>query len=181
VPNIPVLFSGLSEIDQRGLVAAGQPRLLKPRELLGRQGEPASLFALVQIGHLKLGQVNQAGVETLVRFIGPGDCYGAIALVSGSRYPVSATAVEPSRVLAWPRPVIVELAERLPRLKSNIFEEVTRWPTIPGCTCITAACRRCCSTSRWASTASSSSRPARDTTPMANRCGDMPWSSPSST
>jgi len=124
--NRPLLLSGLSESDQRELLAAAQPRLLKPRDVLGQQGEPAELFALVQIGHLKLGQVNAAGAESLVRFVGPGDCYGAIALVTGSRYPLSATAVEPSRVLSWSRPVITGFAERLPRLKSNILEEITR-------------------------------------------------------
>lgn len=122
----PLLLSGLSDDEQRDLLAAARPRQLKPRDVLGEQGEPADLFALVQVGHLKLAQVNAAGVESLVRFVGPGDCYGAIALVSGSRYPVSAVAVEPSRVLTWSRATITAFAERLPRLKSNILEEITR-------------------------------------------------------
>ena len=70
----PLLFSGLSEGEQRDLLAAGQPRQLKPRDVLGQQGEPADLFALVQVGHLKLAQLNAAGAESLVRFVGPGDC-----------------------------------------------------------------------------------------------------------
>jgi CRP-like cAMP-binding protein len=126
VATTPPLLTGLSDAEQRELVAAAQPRLLKPRDVLGEQGAPADLFALIQIGHLKLSQINRAGAETLVRFVGPGDCYGAIALVAGSRYPVSATAVEPSRALVWPRTVILALADRMPRLRANIFEEVTR-------------------------------------------------------
>lgn len=122
----PVLLSGLSPGERRELLEAAHPRLLKPRERLGEQGEPAELFAFVQVGYLKLGQVNADGAETLVRFIGPGDCYGAVALVPGRRYPLSATAVEPSRVLTWARPVIAGLADRLPRLQSNILEEVAR-------------------------------------------------------
>ncbi len=122
----PLLLSGLSPCERRRLLDAAHARVLQPRELLGAQGEPAERFAFVQIGYLKLGQVSAAGAETLVRFVGPGDCYGAVALVPGSRYPLSAAAVEPSRVLTWPRPVITELAERLPRLKANVFEEVTR-------------------------------------------------------
>jgi CRP-like cAMP-binding protein len=121
-----LLLSGLTDGEQHELLAAGQTRQMQPRDILGHQGEPADLFALVQLGHLKLGKVNESGVETLVRFIGPGDCYGAIALNPGSRFPVSATAVEPSRAVVWTRPVIRTLAERLPRLKSNMFEEVTR-------------------------------------------------------
>lgn len=122
----PLLLAGLSDEQQRELLAAAQPKLLKPREVLGQQGEPAELFALVQIGHLKLSQLNAAGMETIVRFVGPGDGYGAIALMPDSRFPVTATAVEPSRVLVWRRSVIVELAERWPQLKSNVFGEITR-------------------------------------------------------
>jgi CRP/FNR family transcriptional regulator, nitrogen oxide reductase regulator len=124
--NRPLLLSGLSHEQQRDLLAAARPRQLKPRDVLGHQGEPADLFALVQIGHLKLAQVNAAGAESLVRFVGPGDCYGAIALVAGSRYPVAAIAVEPTRALTWSRAEITDFAERLPRLKSNILEEITR-------------------------------------------------------
>lgn len=122
----PLLLAGLSASERRGLLDAAHARVLRPRDRLGEQGQPAERFAFVQIGYLKLGQINAAGAETLVRFVGPGDCYGAVALVPGTRYPLSATAVEPSRVLTWPRPVITELAERLPRLKSNILAEVTR-------------------------------------------------------
>ena len=122
----PLLLAGLTEDQQHEFLEAGQTRQLQPRETLGDQDEPADLFALVQVGHLKLGKVNASGVETLVRFIGPGDCYGAIALVPGSRFPVSATAVEASRVLVWTRAAIAAFAERWPRLKSNMFEEVTR-------------------------------------------------------
>jgi CRP/FNR family transcriptional regulator, nitrogen oxide reductase regulator len=122
----PLLLTGLSQDEQRELLQSAQPRLLKPREVLGAQGEPADQISLVQIGHLKLGQVNAEGAETLIRFIGPGDCYGAIALAPGKRYPVSAVAVEPSRVLAWPRATLAAIAARIPQIRINLFEEITR-------------------------------------------------------
>jgi CRP-like cAMP-binding protein len=122
----PALLSGIPEEHQLELLAAGHPRLLQPRDVLGGQGEPAELLALVQVGHLKLSRVNESGAESLVRFVGPGDCYGAIVLRPDSRYPVSATAVAPSRVLVWPRRTITGFAERIPQLRSNLFDEVTR-------------------------------------------------------
>ena len=126
MPSRPLLLTNLSDDEQRELLAAAQPRTLKPREVLGAQGEPAEAVALVQLGHLKLGQVNADGVETLIRFIGPGDCYGAIALAPGKRYPVSATAVELSRVLVWPRARLAPLAQQIPQIQANLFEEITR-------------------------------------------------------
>jgi CRP-like cAMP-binding protein len=126
VTTRPLLLTGLSDDEQRELLAAGHARVLKPKEVLGAQGEPASHVSLVQVGHLKLGQVNAEGAETLIRFIGPGDVYAAIALQPGKRYPVSATAVEPSRVLVWPRDVLAPLAARIPQIRVNLFEEITR-------------------------------------------------------
>jgi CRP-like cAMP-binding protein len=121
-----LLLNGLSEDQQRELLAAGSLRSLKPRDVLGAQGEPAESIALVQVGHLKLGKLNADGAETLVRFIGPGDCYGAIALSPGKRFPVSAVAVEPSRVLVWPRLAIVGLAERIPQIRLNLHSFIRR-------------------------------------------------------
>jgi CRP-like cAMP-binding protein len=122
----PTFLRGLSEEQQSEVLAAGHPRVLKARDVLGEQGEPAQIVALVQLGYLKLGQVNAEGAESLVRFIGPGDCYGAIALAPDKKFPVSATAVEPARVLVWSRTVMASLAERYPLIRSNLFEEVTR-------------------------------------------------------
>jgi CRP-like cAMP-binding protein len=126
VPGHPPLLSGLSAAEQQELLASAQPRLLPARGVLGEQGATAELLALVQVGHLKLSRINEAGAETLVRFVGPGDCYGAIVLRPDSRYPVSATAVQPSRVLVWPRRFVMAFAERVPRLRTNLFDEVTR-------------------------------------------------------
>lgn len=122
----PLLFSGLSAGDVRDLVAAGHVRRLKRDEILGHQGQPADAFAMVQVGHLKLAQLAADGAENLVRFIGPGDCYGAVALVAGTRYPLSAIAVEPSHALTWARGTIARFAGQLPQLKSNVLEEVMR-------------------------------------------------------
>jgi hypothetical protein len=36
----PLLLSGLSDNEQRDLVAVARPRQLKPRDVLGHQGEP---------------------------------------------------------------------------------------------------------------------------------------------
>ena len=122
----PRLFTGLSPDEERELIAAARPRQLQARELLARQGDPAMLFALLQVGHIKLAQLSAAGAETIARFIGPGDCFGAITLVPDSRYPLSATAVEPCRALTWGRDVITPFADRLPQLKTNILAEIAR-------------------------------------------------------
>ena len=73
----PPLFDGLTDDEQRDVLEAARSVQLKPKEPIVEQGQPAEQFGLVQIGHLKLSQLTAAGAETLVRFVGPGDCVGA--------------------------------------------------------------------------------------------------------
>jgi CRP-like cAMP-binding protein len=120
------LFAGLDAGAKRTILDAGVPRMLRPRDVLAAQGDPATHFSLVVVGHLKLSRVTPDGREIIARFIGPGDPFAGIVLLEQPVYPVSATAVEASRVLSWPQDAIVELADRFPQLRANIVQEIAR-------------------------------------------------------
>jgi len=123
------IFSGLSPQAQREILAAAFTKNLAARESLAIEGEPATTFYLVVVGHLKLSKVAPDGREVIARFIGPGDPYAGVVLLNHPAYPVSAVAVEPSRVLGWPRAVINDVAGRHPQLRANVLEEITRHMT----------------------------------------------------
>lgn len=123
------IFTGLQDPDRREVLGAAFTRNLAVRETLATEGEPATTFYLVVVGHLKLAKTSQDGREVIVRFIGPGDPFAGIVLLQKAEYPVSATAVEPARVLGWPRDVIGLLANRHPQLRANVVEEITRHMT----------------------------------------------------
>ena len=123
------IFSGLSPQAQREILAAAFTKNLAAREPLANEGEPADTFYLVVVGHLKLSKIAPDGREVIARFIGPGDPYAGVVLLNHPAYPVSAVAVEPSRVLGWPRAVINDLANRHAQLRANVLEEITRHMT----------------------------------------------------
>jgi CRP-like cAMP-binding protein len=123
------ILSGLSPQVQREILAAAFTKNLGAREPLANEGEAATTFYLVVVGHLKLSQTAPDGREVIARFIGPGDPYAGVVLLNHPVYPVSAIAVEPSRVLGWPRAVINDLAARHPPLRVNVLEEITRHMT----------------------------------------------------
>lgn len=116
------VFRGLSAAAQADVLAHARRRQVGRRELLARQGEPADRFYVVESGTLKLTQVTADGREVLVRFVGPWQPFGAVAALEGGHYPVTAQAVEPTRVYEWPRPVITELAARYPALRANLMQ-----------------------------------------------------------
>lgn len=123
------IFTGLTTQAQREILAAAFTKNLSPREPLAIEGEPADTFFVVVVGHLKLSRTAPDGREVIARFIGPGDPYAGVVLLNHPAYPVSAVAVEASRVLGWPRGVINELAARYPPLRANVLEEITRHMT----------------------------------------------------
>ena len=123
------VFDGLNDGASREILRAATPGMLKARQVLAREGEAATTFYLVVVGHLKLSKISPDGREVIARFIGPGDPFAGIVLLGHPSYPVSATAVEPTRVLGWSSAVITDLAARHPQLRTNIVQVITRHMT----------------------------------------------------
>jgi CRP-like cAMP-binding protein len=110
------LFAGLAADELRAVRAAGGERALGRGETLFQEGEPAEMFLVVLTGRLKLTQLGADGGEVIVRYVGPGEMCAVVALVDGGAYPATATAVRDSRIVAWHRDRIGELAARMPAL-----------------------------------------------------------------
>ena len=123
------VFAGLTDAARREILAAAVPKMLKDRQVLAAEGDAATTFYVVVVGHLKLSKLAPDGREIIARFIGPGDPYAGIVVLGHPTYPVSATAVEPARVLGWPRAIVTDLAARHPQLRTNVLQEITRHMT----------------------------------------------------
>lgn len=115
------LFEGLPPAEQSALLASGRVRMLAAREVLAREGESAGFAGLLQIGFVKLTRASAEGADMIVRYLGPGEPFAAIAALPGARFPVTATAVMPTRMLVWPAETIQAHANRLPQLKTNLM------------------------------------------------------------
>ena len=119
------IFDGLTEADRGAWLDVSSLRLLKRRQALARQGEPAHCFYLVESGLLKLVQVTVDGKELIVRFVGPGEPFGGVVALEGTTYPVTALAAHATRVRAWPRESLGPLLQRYPHVRTNIMREMT--------------------------------------------------------
>ena len=119
------LFQAIPLPAREAIVRAASRRALRKGQTLIRQGDPASAFFLMDRGYLKLTQVTPEGAEVIVRFVGPWDPVAGVAALGETPYPVTATACDAVELLAWPRPVLVDLLDRYPQLKTNILREMT--------------------------------------------------------
>jgi CRP-like cAMP-binding protein len=98
------------------LAATGVARDVRRRDRLFHQGDPADSLWFVVRGRVKLTQVGADGQEVVIRFFGPGEIFGGIALVPGASYPVNAEVVENGRLLLWPRAAVAAVAGAHPQL-----------------------------------------------------------------
>jgi len=119
------LLEGVPAEGRQAALQRATPRQLDRRQVLFRQDEPAAALFVVESGRLKLTQVAADGQEVLVRFVGPGEICAGVAALQGSTYPVTAQAVEPVRLLVWPREALRELCGRYPQIQTNILRAIT--------------------------------------------------------
>jgi CRP-like cAMP-binding protein len=88
------------------------------------QGDTATTFYVLAQGEVKLTQVTPEGHQMLMRFAGPGECFGGVAALRRAVYTLSAQAVEDCLALAWDGETLAGLVERYPRITLNMLEVV---------------------------------------------------------
>lgn len=119
------IFDELDEPARREWLGQAATRALRRGQTLARQGEPADALHLLEEGLLKLVQVTPDGHELIVRFVGPLDPFGGIVALEDATYPVTALAVEATRLRVWPRATLVALLSRYPQVRTNLMREMT--------------------------------------------------------
>ena len=87
--------------------------------ILFHQGEPADSFHLIIAGRLKVAQTSEEGQQMIVRYLGPRELAGCVAVCGGLPYPATATAVEDTWLLQWNRGALADVAERWPQIALN--------------------------------------------------------------
>lgn len=121
LPSSTPLFDGLTAADVTAILTAARRRRYSRTEFVCRQGDPVDAVYMVATGQVRLTQLEADGQEVVIRFIGPGDIFGAVAAFKVAQFPVSGEAVEASEIMAWDRPTMTALVQRYPRLGQNLM------------------------------------------------------------
>ncbi len=118
------VFDGLTDDERRTWLDASIAREWKAGQTVARQGDPARAFYLVETGLLKLVQLTAEGREVIVRFVGPAEPFGGVVALDKAAYPITALAVESSRLRGWPAELLGPLLQRFPQVRMNIMREM---------------------------------------------------------
>ncbi|NIN67920.1 MAG: cyclic nucleotide-binding domain-containing protein, partial [Anaerolineae bacterium] len=105
------------------VLQAAHQRGVERNAFFFHQGEPATTFYVLVQG-AKLTQVTSEGNQMLMRYAGPGECFGGIAVLSSAVYTLSAQAVDDCLALAWDGETLAGLIERYPRIALNMIKVI---------------------------------------------------------
>ena len=114
-------FAGLEPAARQVVLDGAHRRRLAAGDEVFAQGEPAHSFFVLTGGRLRVSKLTPEGHQMTVRYIGPGESFGCVAVCGGLTYPASAAAVEESEVLVWTRAQTRELAARFPTIAMNVI------------------------------------------------------------
>lgn len=113
------VFAGLGSDGRARALEVAQWTKLAAGEQAFEQDEEADAFYVLSVGRLKVSQLTPAGQEVTIRYIGPKEMFGCVAVCGGLSYPATATAVVDSWALGWTRRSIAELVEDHPQIALN--------------------------------------------------------------
>jgi CRP/FNR family transcriptional regulator, nitrogen oxide reductase regulator len=114
------LLDGLNPAHRKTVLSAASKRRFAANSVVTNQGHPADHFFLLTKGHARYFFVTDEGKKLLLRWLGPGDCFGGRTILSSrTSYLVSTEMITDSLVLVWERTTIRSLVESFPRLLEN--------------------------------------------------------------
>lgn len=116
------LFAGFSQPEFALVENITHTRSVSADEFIFHQGDPSTHVYFLLEGRVKLGQVTADGQQVLLRIIGSRNLFAIVALTAATPYPISAQAVESSRLAYWRKEDLKALALRVPRLSLNAME-----------------------------------------------------------
>lgn len=106
------------------VAASARVRHLEKDTTIFVQGDPAErCYALVE-GRVRITQSGYDGAQLVVRFIGPGEMFGTVALFTDRQYPAEAVTVVESVEISWTEAALLDLIGRYPQIAVNIIRIV---------------------------------------------------------
>ncbi|MBU9597635.1 Crp/Fnr family transcriptional regulator [Burkholderia multivorans] len=120
------IFTGLPQAALRRVAASATMRRLAAQTRVFRQGDMPARAHVVIEGAVRILQTGSDGEQALMRFIVPGDMFGAVALFTDGRYPADAVTLVETLEVSWSESELLALTRRYPALGINALRIVGR-------------------------------------------------------
>ncbi len=118
------LFASLTSCALADVAARGRVQALAAGTTLFVQGAPADRCHAVLSGRIRIAQSGEEGGQLIVRFVGPGEMFGTVALFTDRRYPATAVTVIETVEISWTDSDLLALIHRYPQIALNLVQTV---------------------------------------------------------
>lgn len=119
------LFARLDVFALNDVMRHGRTRRIPRGRTVFRRGDTATACHLLLSGRVRIAQEDR-GNQVVIRYVGPGEIFGALAMFHGGHYPAEATAVTDCVEIQWSSTAITELMRQYPQIALNALSIVGR-------------------------------------------------------
>ncbi|MGH9643822.1 MAG: Crp/Fnr family transcriptional regulator [Terriglobales bacterium] len=116
------LFDGLASEVLAEIAQLGEVQSLPRGTRLFAQGATVERCHALVTGCVRIAQSGSEGGQVVVRFVGPGEIFGTVALFTDRHYPADATAVIDSVEISWAEAAFLDLIQRYPPIALNLVK-----------------------------------------------------------
>jgi CRP/FNR family transcriptional regulator, cyclic AMP receptor protein len=120
------LFEGLDRSELEMLARLIHCKELARGEILFQQYAPGDAAYIVRTGRISIVLDTEEGRELVINEMGPGDCFGELALLTGEPRSASAVASEPSQILVLARAEFIGYLEKEPPFARRLLAMISR-------------------------------------------------------
>lgn len=120
------LFANIDDEKLIPLLSDAASRHYERGQILFFQDEPADRFYFVLDGWVKIYRLSSEGEESIIHVFARGDSFAEAAIFEEGTFPVTAQAVEDTRVLSIPAQSFIERLKGDPSLCLNIMAAMSR-------------------------------------------------------
>lgn len=118
------LFEGLSGEVLDEVIAVTRCRALARDTRIFNQGDNQVRAHLLLAGSVRISQSGSDGGQIVVRFLGPGQIFGAVALFTDRQYPADADTLTDAVEISWSEADLMRLMSRHSQLAINALKIV---------------------------------------------------------
>ncbi len=117
-------FNAISDETRQALAEVAMPRRYDMGQVIYVEGEPAEFVYLLEHGWVKATRMTREGREQAMLFLRPVEIFGDVAVLTGTAYPGTVSALEGLKVWAFPAEAILDLTSRYPDLAMALIEHL---------------------------------------------------------
>src|SRR4051812_10695197 len=119
------LLAKLPPEDLRALANIARVQHFRAGSVIFRQGEPGDSLHAILEGRVRIAVILATGAETTMAMMGPGECFGELAILDGRPRSATAICVEPTRTLSVTRGDFVNWLSDKPRAALLLLETLS--------------------------------------------------------